>query len=165
MGFKQINFGILLDLPTKGTTNWADQLESTTWTKISNHRHTGGGDGNLIPSSALAANYGWTQGTTLTPTGTTEAISFNTGNVQVIDLGGASGNVTLTLSDPVVGALYTVFIIQGATPWDVIWEPAANIKWPGGQKPIVSLTDDAVDKVMLYYDGTNYFGDWDIDYL
>lgn len=53
-------------------------------------------------------------------------------------------------------------MIQGAVARDVIW-PAA-VKWPGGQKPILSSTNDAVDKVTLYYDGATYRGDWDTNY-
>ena len=34
--------------------------------------------------------------TILIPTGTTETIDFDNGNIQILDLGSATGNVTLT---------------------------------------------------------------------
>ncbi|MHA2065576.1 MAG: hypothetical protein ACXABY_14470 [Candidatus Thorarchaeota archaeon] len=162
MGFNLINFGIELTIPTTGTVNWASVLESTTWQKLSEHRHTGAGDGNKIPSEGLATNFGWTQATTLTPTGTTETLDFNLGNVQVLDLSSATGDVTVTLANPNQGSMYHIIIIQGATPRDVIWPVAA--KWPQGQKPILSTASGAKDKIVQYYDGVEYLGDWNLDY-
>ena len=162
MPYTTLNLGLELTIPTKGTTNWDSVLLNTTWTKISEHKHTGGGDGNKIPSEGLATNLGFTQAATVTPTGTSQTLDFNLGNIQSVDLGSATGDVTFTLANPNQGSFYTIIIEQGATPRDVIWPSA--VKWPGGQKPILSTTNGAKDKVRLYYDGTDYFGDWDLDY-
>lgn len=172
MAFEQISGGLNFKIPTKGTKNWAQKLKTLAWQVISGHRHTGSGDGNQIPTGGLennavttaklAKNIGQHVATTLTPAGTTQDIDFNNGNVQTLDLGAAPGDVTVTLTNPAAGHLYTIWMIQGAVARDVIW-PAA-VKWPGGQKPILSSTNDAVDKVTLYYDGATYRGDWDTNY-
>jgi len=99
---------------------------------------------------------------TLTPAGTTQTLDLDLGNIQTIDLGSASGDVTLTLSNGAAGHWYRVIVIQGATPRDLIW-PAA-VKWPGAQKLLLSQGDNEVDMVWLYFDGTDFLGDWNVDY-
>lgn len=147
---------------------------STTWTKISQHGHTGSGDGNQLGTNSFAdhsitrdklkKNLGlYPYATPLAPSGTTQAIDFNNGSFQTLDLGSASGDVTVSaLSNPVAGVKYRLHIIQGATPRDVIWP--ASVKWPQGQKFILSQTDNAIDLVELWYDGTNFFGSFENDF-
>ncbi|MCK4857893.1 MAG: hypothetical protein KAT58_08000, partial [candidate division Zixibacteria bacterium] len=95
--------------------------------------------------------------TTETPTGTTQTIDWDNGNVEIIDLASATGNVTLTLSNPEIGARYEIKVIQDATtPRNLVW-PAA-VKWPGGTAPTISAGASAVDWIYLTYDGTNYGG-------
>jgi hypothetical protein len=205
MAFTTLSLGLTLTIPTNGTKNWGTTLLNTTWTKISNHKHTGSGDGNQLVTASYAAdsvtdaklrlaNAGWLRArnaagsadknlirlnasdqgeigvlvgqlqkaAALAPAGNTQSIEWKDGNIQTLDLGSASGDVTLTLLNPVQGARLRLHVIQGATPRDVIW-PAA-VKWPGGQKLILSQTNDAVDVVELYWDGTNYFGTWEVDF-
>lgn len=161
-------------MPTNGTRNWGTTLRNTTWTKISSHDHSGSGNGaqlstgaildGSITSPKLAPHIWFTQySTTLTPAGTTETVNFSNGIIQKLDLGSASGNVTLTLSNPQAGGFYRLFIIQGATPRTLVW-PAA-VKWPQSQAAILSTANGSVDIVDLYYDGTNYFADWQVDFL
>jgi hypothetical protein len=95
--------------------------------------------------------------TTNTPTGSTQTISFNNGNFQVLALGSTSGTVTLTLTNPQTGANYIIKTIQHATvPVAVTWP--ATVKWKGGVAPVISVGASAVDIIELYWDGTNYFG-------
>lgn len=174
MAFETLALGLTLTLPTVGTRNWGATMKSTTWTKISQHAHTGSGDGNQIGTNGIQ-NYSVSKdklkkdaglfqyATTLAPAGTTETVDFANGSTQVIDLDSASGDVTLTLSNPVQGITYRILAIQGATPKDLNWP--ATVKWPQGQKPILTQTNNAVDKIELYFDGTNYLGDWNTDYL
>lgn len=173
MAYTQLALGLTLTIPTNGTRNWGATLLQTTWTKISSHAHTGGGDGNQIPTAGIAdhaiskdkisKNAGLFQyASTLAPAGTTQTLDWANGSTQKLDLGSASGDVTLTLSNPVIGVTYKIINIQGATPRDLIWP--ASVKWPQGQKPILSQTNDAIDKISLYWDGTNYLGDWNITY-
>ena len=97
-----------------------------------------------------------TTATTLTPAGTTQTVDWDDSNAQVIDLASATGDVTLTLSNPLTGASYIVKVIQdAAAPIDLVC-PAA-VLWPGGVTPVISVGASAVDTVSLLWDGTNYF--------
>lgn len=172
MGFTTLNLGLTLQIPTNGTRNWGTTLRGTTWTRVSQHKHTGSGDGaqmvtasytdRSVTSVKLAKNISGFQAATLTPAGTTQTLDFDNGNVQKVDLGSASGDVTLTLSNPQSGAMYRILAVQAATPRDLIWP--ASVKWANGQKPILSQNAGEVDKITLYYDGTNFYGDWDLTY-
>ena len=68
----------------------------------------------------------------------------------------ATGDVTLTLSNPREGVVYTIKAIQGSIARDLIWP--GPVKWPGGSPPVISTGDDDTDIVQLLYDGTNYLG-------
>ena len=95
---------------------------------------------------------------TKTPTGTTETIDWNDGNFAVIDLGSATGDVTLTLSNPVAGAPYFIKFIQGATFRNVIFP--SSVKVAGGTAPYtfdVTETDDAIDIMALAYDESSQY--------
>lgn len=172
MAFTTLSLGLTLTIPTNGTTSWGTTLKNTTWTKISNHQHTGSGDGNqmvtasltdaCVTSAKLANNIALKQATTLTPAGTTQTISFNDGTIQTLDLSSASGDVTLTLSNPQTGAWYTIWVVQGATFRDLVW-PAA-VKWPQGQAPIMTQANGAVDMIKLYYNGSVYRAIWELDF-
>jgi hypothetical protein len=164
MAFETLSLGLTLTIPTNGTTNWGTTLKNTTWTKISSHDHTGSGNGSLIPtaglndnavtSAKLAHNIGFEQATTLTPTGTTQTIDFDNGIIQTVDLGSATGNVTLTLSNPQQGAFYLIYFVQGATARTLVWP--GTVKWPQAQAIILSTAEDDVDYVYMYYNGTEY---------
>lgn len=91
---------------------------------------------------------------TSTPSGTTQTIDWNDGTFQVLDLGSASGNVTLTLSNPEAGCSYLLEVIQGATARTLTW-PAA-VYWEGGSAPTISTTEDAIDLISLAYNGSVY---------
>ena len=95
-------------------------------------------------------------GTTSIPTGTTQTIDWENGNNQTLSLASASGDVTLTLSNPVTGGHYTIKVIQHAgTARNITW-PAA-CKWPAGVTPTITVTLDSRDLITLFYDGTNYY--------
>lgn len=54
MPFKTLSSGLTLQIPTPGTKNWAETLETSCWQKISEHDHTGSGKGKQIGTSAIA---------------------------------------------------------------------------------------------------------------
>lgn len=172
MSYFQITQGLTLTIPQNGTTNWGTTVANTTWTKISAHNHTGSGNGSLIPTAGLsdnavtkaklALNIGVHQAALVTPAGTTQTLNFNLGNIQRISLASATGDVTLTLSNPIEGGIYLIQVTQGATPRDLIWP--ASVKWPQAQKPILSTSNGQIDLVSLMYNGTNYLGSWDLNY-
>lgn len=94
---------------------------------------------------------------TLTPTGTTQTVNWNTGNSQILTLASATGTVTLTFSNPLPGATYVLKIIQHASSAkDITWP--ATVKWPDGIIPVITTTASAVDIASFFYDGTNYYG-------
>lgn len=173
MGYVQVELGLTLTIPTNGTRNWGQTMLQTTWTKLSQHGHTGSGDGAQLTGAGVQ-NYAITKdkiakdaglfqyASTLAPVGTTQTLNWANGSTQKLDLGLASGNVTVTLSNPVIGVTYKILAIQAASEKTITWP--ASVKWPQGQAPILSSTEDAIDKIELYWDGTNYFGDWNNAY-
>lgn len=166
MAFTTLNLGLTLTIPTNGTRNWGTTLLNTTWTRISQHAHTGSGDGNQITAAGLAnnsitkvklfQNQAWYQATTLTPLLISQTIDLNNGNIQKVNLGSATGDVTFAFTNPIEGGFYTVFIIQGATPRKVLWP--GTVKWDTNQTPAVSVGNGDIDVAYLYYDGTNFYG-------
>jgi hypothetical protein len=161
MAFTTLSTGLTIKVPTAGTRGWDATLLTDTWAKIASHTHDGAGLGAAVKK--LAAGVALTEyGTTLTPSGTTQTITFTNGSVQNISLASATGDVTLTLASPSSGGIYKLWITQGATFRDIIW-PAA-VKWPQGQKPILSSGAGKVDYVELYYNGSVYRGLWELDF-
>lgn len=124
---------------------------------------TGDGTTYIGNNLALVAGQAYvTLPTTHTPTGTTQTIDWDDGNVQVMDLGSASGNVTVTLSDGASGGSYLLLVIQGATARTITWP--ASVAWPGGTAPTISTTDDDEDMVSLNFIGSTYYGTFAQDF-
>ena len=94
--------------------------------------------------------------TPLVPTGTTQTIDLSTGRNQTLDLGSATGDVTVTFTNPREGLVYLIKVIQGPVDRDVIWADAPL--WSGGSPPVITSGDDALDLVQQMYDGSNYLG-------
>lgn len=76
----------------------------------------------------------------------------------------ASTGRTLVISNPVAGAYYTLKIIQDATGSRTITTWPTGIKWPSGVAPTLSTAANAVDFVVFYYNGTNYYGQYNYDF-
>jgi hypothetical protein len=98
---------------------------------------------------------------TLTPTGTTQVIDLATGRNWVIDLGSATGDVTVTLNNPTAGVVYTIKVIQGAVDRNLIWP--ASVLWSNGP-PTITSGNDAIDVLQLMYDAVNYLGLFALDF-
>jgi len=173
VGYTNLTLGLTLTIPTTGTRNWGSTLLNTTWTKISSHDHSGGGNGNQIATSGLAndsvtsaklaPNIALTQAATLTVTGLNQTVTldFDLGNIRVIDVSGATGTLTIQFSNAQAGANYQLFFINPAVALSVSWPGA--VKWPQGQVPIWTETLNSVDAVSLYYTGSVYYSDWQLD--
>lgn len=170
MPYETLTGGLELVLPTNSTTNWGTVLKNSTWQKINDHQHTGSGDGNpltaasfsanVIGQAALSKNLALTQ-QSYAPSGTTETIDFDLGNKVILDLTSTTGDITLTLNNPIAGAEYRIKIIQHATVRTITW-PAA-VFWPQAEEPSQFSQNSWVDMVILDYDGTNYLGSWDLN--
>lgn len=80
-------------------------------------------------------------------------VNWNVGNVVELDLAAATGDVTLTLTNPKVGARYELHIIQHATvPQGVIFPAEIN------SPPDISLVGPGARTVIVWtYDGSTYY--------
>jgi hypothetical protein len=87
-------------------------------------------------------------------TGGTTTIDWDNSNNQTLSL---TSNITsLTLSNPIAGASYSLAITQAGTgSYTITWP--ASVKWPGGFAPILSTGVGEIDVISLFYDGTNYY--------
>ena len=84
---------------------------------------------------------------------TSEAVDFDNGRYQKITLG---GNITTTLSATDIGH-YQIKLVQDATgSRTVTWGTTVN--WKGGTAPVLTVTAYATDFISLYYDGTDWWG-------
>lgn len=95
--------------------------------------------------------------------GTALTINWNNGGKQYTTL---TGNVTLTLSNPVAGTTYTLTFIQDGTGTHTVTWPA-SVKWSGGSAPTITTGAGKTSIVRLEYapDGTtNYYGTYTLDY-
>jgi len=166
VGYNTITQGLTITVPTTGTKNWDQQLLTGAWEKISAHDHSGGGNGTQLDSSSIAPNFGLVQVGVQVVTGLNQSITldWNGGNIHLIDVTGATGTLTITLSNPVSGAAYKIYFKQPATALSVTWP--ASVKWPQGQAPIATEVLNAVDSVELYYNGADsvYYADWQLNY-
>lgn len=97
------------------------------------------------------------------PTGTTQTIDWDDSHSQLIDLENATGDVTLTLTNPLPGASYVLQITQGSVARNIIWP--VDILWPDGITPIISTDDNAIDAITLFYNGTSYLCNTGQNYL
>jgi len=143
--------GIKGDGTTSGTSSLktTDSGGTTTFEVLDN--------GTVKSTGQIGSSAGATPNTE-TPSGTTETIDWDNGNYQILDLESASGNVTLTLSNPVAGFAYFIEIRQDSTtPLDVIFP--STVKFAGETAPYtldVSTGANAVDAVSLAWNGSEY---------
>jgi len=84
-------------------------------------------------------------------TGST-TINWNNGVTQAATM---TGNVTLSFSNPVNGAWYTLRLAQDATGSRTVTWPG-GVVWVNSTPPTVNGTAGGVTEVIFHYDGTNY---------
>jgi len=171
MGYETLTGGLELVIPTSGTTNWATVLKNSTWQKINDHQHTGGGDGNKLTGASftdfsigktqLEKNFALTQ-QTKTPTGSTETIDWDDGSKVILDLSSATADVALTINNPIEGGCYRIEVVQGATKRIVAWP--ASVQFPQGEEPSQYMEINTRNLVKLDYDGTQYLATWELDF-
>jgi hypothetical protein len=93
--------------------------------------------------------YSSIQPTTVAATSST--IDWNDGNVAVLELGGSTSDVTLTLTNPKAGASYLIKIVQGSSLVDVIFPTTVKFADNSTQPYVldVTATNNAIDVVAL----------------
>jgi hypothetical protein len=113
----------------------------------------------LVGADSLKLNFAQLNSSvqTLTDAGT---ITWNVanGNNAIVNLGGAGR--TVSISNPVAGQLYRLRVKQDSTGGRTITNWPANTLWPSGAAPVLTSAGNSIDLVTLYYDGTNYYGDY-----
>jgi len=94
--------------------------------------------------------------TSQTPSSTTVTIDWTTSTFQTLNLGSASGDVTISFTAPSGPARLSIKLVQGATARDLTW-PAA-VKWDDDGE-ITWNSDTSKTRILSFlFDGTNYFG-------
>lgn len=73
-------------------------------------------------------------------------------------------NRALSITNPVQGHTYRIKIKQDSTGNKTIANWPSGVLWPSGNPPVLSTAPEAIDMVTLYYDGTNFFGDYKLLY-
>lgn len=98
-----------------------------------------------------------TSETTQTPAGTTATIDLGGKNHHSLNLGSASGDVTVTLTVPPGPCAGTIIVQQGGTARDITWSPSSGtVKW-FGTEPTWNLDTSLYRMVAWRWDGTNLF--------
>jgi hypothetical protein len=86
-------------------------------------------------------------------------INLNQADLQSLTL---SANCTITLSAPVAGVVYRLFITQDGTGTRLITWP--TIRWRGAVAPTLTVTAGRTDVVWLIWDATSYYGDYSLNF-
>ena len=94
-----------------------------------------------------------------TPTGTTQAIDLSVSQSHKTDLESATGDVTVTFSNGVVGKSYVIEVIQDSTtPRNITWTGGGvNVDFQGGASPTISTGAEAEDLFTLYCKDTDSY--------
>jgi len=111
---------------------------------------------NAAPAIAVTGQYYSAQFTCTT------TLDWNNGNTQAMTL--ANGAQTFTFANAVAGGRYLLKLKQPAAgaAGTVTWP--ASVLWSGGTAPTLTATNDKTDIITLYYDGTNFFGGYTLNY-
>lgn len=171
MPYEEIDLGLNLTIPTNGTRNWGSTIKQTTWTKISQHTHTGDGDGaklvtesytdGSITGDKLSENIALSQYLTVnTVSANSVSLDMDNGVTQYIDLDGATGTVSVTITNAIQGATYRFLVIQGATAYGMNWSSSQVFSWQGGiahgsvddvtDPSTISTGNNELDMVIVY---------------
>lgn len=94
--------------------------------------------------------------------GSTITWDVSQGVNSVVTLAGTGR--TLSITNPTAGHYYTIRIIQDGAGSKTITTWPTNTKWPGGIGPTLTTTASRYDIVTFYYDGTNYYGTYQLDF-
>lgn len=83
----------------------------------------------------------------------TITVNWDNGNSIIVDLQDADATVEFTLQNPKAGASYVIQLIQGSVARQVSF---TDVLWSYGVTPIITTTNNAIDVITLYYNGTKY---------
>lgn len=111
---------------------------------------------NAFPAITVTGQY-YSAQTTCTTT-----LEWNDGNAQRITL--ANGGQTFTFANGQAGGRYLIKLKQPAAgaAGTVTWP--ASVLWPSATPPTLTATNGQTDIVTFYFDGTNFFGGYTLNY-
>ncbi len=92
--------------------------------------------------------------------GATATIDWNEGNKQKIVL---TDDCSLTFAAPFGSNTVTLKVEQDVTGSRLVTWPA-NVKWAGGAAPTLTTAGNAIDIVVFYHDGQDYYGSSALDF-
>jgi hypothetical protein len=95
--------------------------------------------------------------------GTAATINWNAGQKQAITL---TGNATFTFTAPNGVGNFIIRLVQDATgSRTVTWPTGTNgVKWVGSAAPTLTTAANAIDIVTFYWNGTNYYGSYGLNF-
>jgi hypothetical protein len=95
-----------------------------------------------------------------------QTVNFSNGVAQDWTLNVAT--TTFTFSNGINGTTHVLRLIQSGSGNNLVSWPAGGsaggVKWPGGVAPTLSTSANAIDVVVLYYDGTYYYGTYSLSF-
>jgi len=95
--------------------------------------------------------------------GASLTLNANNGNFQRLTLTGNITSITMTVPTSGIGRFQFKFIQDGTGSRTVTGWPAA-VQWPGGTAPTFSTAASSEDIVSFYYDGTNWYGTFGLNF-
>jgi hypothetical protein len=95
----------------------------------------------------------------------TTTLDWSDGNFQVVDMSSATGTWTPTApSNGIAGGVYGIKFIQNANNVGIDLDTTWGVLWPSGTGPTASSTNNAVDIITIFYDGSNWYGTFAQDF-
>jgi hypothetical protein len=95
----------------------------------------------------------------VTVSGLLQTVSLADGNVLNITL---NSSTTFTFTNPTIGT-YILKLTQGTGGGFLVTWPG-TVLWSGGTAPTLTTTAAKTDIITLVYDGTNYYGNYSLNY-
>ncbi len=83
-----------------------------------------------------------------------ETVSFANGTYHRLDLTAAAASTDLTLQGAIEGAKMLLEVVT-ATGKALTW---SNVEWPGGTAPVITNSDNKLDRFEIEFDGSTYYG-------
>jgi collagen type VII alpha len=93
--------------------------------------------------------------------GSTFNINWSVGSRQTITL---NGSPTFTFTNPVGVSSLLLRLVQGGSGFMTVTWPT-NVQWVGGTPPTLSTGTGAVDIISLYFNGTNYYASYGLNFV
>jgi len=134
------------------TGMWSDGPDSLTFSVSGIQQMSLNTSGGLTVNSQV----GSPTAAPLTPTGTTVTIDWNLSNTAILNLGSASGNVTVTMTNARNGTSYVLLVIQGATPRSITFSPSVKTEGRGGI-PQLTQVNGAEDIFYFLYVNDSFY--------